>query len=104
MVTPNDDFYRIDTALVVPQVDPRTYVLEVDGMVLGGRLRVTWSYSGELFDGSTVTALAGRSIAVLEQLIDHRDDAAPDRGADHLSDVPLTQRQLDDLLAGLGTS
>jgi len=33
VVTPNDEFYRIDTALVVPQVDPRTYVLEVDGMV-----------------------------------------------------------------------
>ena len=33
VVTPNGEFYRIDTALVVPQVDPRTYVLEVDGRV-----------------------------------------------------------------------
>ena len=30
-ITPNDDFYRIDTALVVPQVDPDSWSLEVDG-------------------------------------------------------------------------
>ncbi len=33
VVTPNADFYRIDTALVVPQVDPRTYSLKVGGRV-----------------------------------------------------------------------
>ncbi|WP_239073238.1 molybdopterin-dependent oxidoreductase [Sediminihabitans luteus] len=32
-VTPNDDFYRIDTALRAPQVDPDTWVLKVTGMV-----------------------------------------------------------------------
>ncbi|WP_152190262.1 molybdopterin-dependent oxidoreductase [Georgenia satyanarayanai] len=31
--TPNDDFYRIDTALTVPQVDPATWRLRVHGMV-----------------------------------------------------------------------
>ncbi|MBI9115130.1 molybdopterin-dependent oxidoreductase [Sanguibacter suaedae] len=31
--TPNDEFYRIDTALVVPQVDPATWTLRVHGMV-----------------------------------------------------------------------
>ena len=30
---PNRDFYRIDTALVVPRVDARTWSLTVDGMV-----------------------------------------------------------------------
>jgi DMSO/TMAO reductase YedYZ molybdopterin-dependent catalytic subunit len=29
----NPDFYRVDTALVVPQVDPATWSLTVDGMV-----------------------------------------------------------------------
>ncbi|MBA2513356.1 MAG: molybdopterin-dependent oxidoreductase, partial [Solirubrobacterales bacterium] len=29
----NDDFYRIDTALIVPQVDPNDWSLEVKGMV-----------------------------------------------------------------------
>ncbi|MFC8921436.1 molybdopterin-dependent oxidoreductase [Cellulosimicrobium sp. NPDC057127] len=32
-VTPNDDFYRIDTALRVPQVDPDSWTLRVTGLV-----------------------------------------------------------------------
>lgn len=33
LVTPNHDFYRIDTALSVPAVNPDTWVLKVTGMV-----------------------------------------------------------------------
>jgi DMSO/TMAO reductase YedYZ molybdopterin-dependent catalytic subunit len=33
IVTPNDRFYRIDTELLVPRVDPATWTLTVDGMV-----------------------------------------------------------------------
>ncbi|WP_397427597.1 molybdopterin-dependent oxidoreductase [Pseudarthrobacter sp. NS4] len=33
LVTPNRDFYRIDTALSVPTVNPDTWVLKVTGMV-----------------------------------------------------------------------
>ncbi|WP_245641801.1 molybdopterin-dependent oxidoreductase [Nonomuraea candida] len=32
-VTPNRDFYRVDTALVVPQVDPRDWTLRIHGLV-----------------------------------------------------------------------
>ncbi|MFI0422117.1 molybdopterin-dependent oxidoreductase [Spongiactinospora sp. 9N601] len=32
-VTPNSDFYRVDTAFVVPRVDPRDWTLRVHGMV-----------------------------------------------------------------------
>jgi len=32
-VTPNDDFYRIDTALIVPQVSAETWKLRIHGMV-----------------------------------------------------------------------
>ncbi|MFF0573493.1 molybdopterin-dependent oxidoreductase [Streptosporangium saharense] len=32
-VTPNPDFYRVDTALVLPQVDPRDWTLRIHGMV-----------------------------------------------------------------------
>lgn len=35
-VTPNADFYRIDTALVVPRVDPRDWSLTIDGDVPDG--------------------------------------------------------------------
>jgi DMSO/TMAO reductase YedYZ molybdopterin-dependent catalytic subunit len=40
-VTPNRDFYRIDTALVVPRVDPRTWQLKISGRV---RRPLTLSY------------------------------------------------------------
>lgn len=33
VITPSADFYRIDTALVVPQVDPSTWTLRVHGLV-----------------------------------------------------------------------
>ncbi|WP_425411387.1 molybdopterin-dependent oxidoreductase [Longispora albida] len=32
-VTPNDTFYRVDTALVIPRLDPGTYRLRITGMV-----------------------------------------------------------------------
>ncbi|MCU0270747.1 MAG: molybdopterin-dependent oxidoreductase [Acidimicrobiales bacterium] len=32
-VVPNDEFYRIDTALIVPQVDPATWRLRITGLV-----------------------------------------------------------------------
>ncbi|MEV0594173.1 molybdopterin-dependent oxidoreductase [Nonomuraea cavernae] len=32
-VTPNQRFYRVDTALIVPQVDPETWTLRIHGMV-----------------------------------------------------------------------
>ena len=32
-ITPNSDFYRVDTALVLPQVDPADWQLKIDGMV-----------------------------------------------------------------------
>ena len=32
-ITPNDSFYRIDTALVIPKVDADTWSLTIDGMV-----------------------------------------------------------------------
>jgi Sulfite oxidase and related enzymes len=32
-VTSNDDFYRVDTALIIPRVDPASWTLRVHGMV-----------------------------------------------------------------------
>lgn len=34
IVVPNDDFYRIDTALVVPTIDPDDWTLTIKGMVV----------------------------------------------------------------------
>lgn len=33
LFTPNEDFYRVDTALTVPSIDPDTWTLTIDGMV-----------------------------------------------------------------------
>jgi DMSO/TMAO reductase YedYZ molybdopterin-dependent catalytic subunit len=33
LITPNADFYRVDTALTVPTIDPATWSLVIDGMV-----------------------------------------------------------------------
>lgn len=40
--TPPDEFYRIDTALVVPQVDPATWTLRVHGLV-EKEVEITWA-------------------------------------------------------------
>ncbi|NUU16254.1 molybdopterin-dependent oxidoreductase [Cellulomonas humilata] len=50
--TPADEFYRIDTALVVPQVDPSTWTLRVYGMV-EQEITLTWD---ELLAGDLVEA------------------------------------------------
>ena len=50
--TPADEFYRIDTALVVPQVDPSTWTLRVHGMV-EQEVTLTWD---ELLAGDLVEA------------------------------------------------
>lgn len=51
-VTPNKNFYRIDTALVVPQVDPDTWELRVHGLV-DTEVRLTFA---DLLDAALVEA------------------------------------------------
>ncbi|MFB7249975.1 molybdopterin-dependent oxidoreductase [Microbacterium sp. NPDC056234] len=41
LITPNSDFYRIDTALVVPTVDPASWRLRIHGMV-AEEFELTW--------------------------------------------------------------
>jgi DMSO/TMAO reductase YedYZ molybdopterin-dependent catalytic subunit len=41
-ITPNDSFYRVDTAILLPQVDPSTWQLRIHGMV---QREVTFSFA-----------------------------------------------------------
>ncbi|WP_105566292.1 molybdopterin-dependent oxidoreductase [Microbacterium halophytorum] len=41
VVTPNSDFYRIDTALVVPEIDPASWSLRIHGLV-ENEVTITW--------------------------------------------------------------
>ena len=52
-ITPNDEFYRIDTAVTVPQVDPQAWRLRVTGMV-DRELELTFQ---DLLDADLVEAL-----------------------------------------------
>ncbi len=51
IVVPNDDFYRIDTALLIPQVDPEDWQLTIRGMVDN---ELTFTYQDLLERATTV--------------------------------------------------
>ena len=57
VITPNERFYRIDTALVVPQVDPATWKLRIHGMV-ENEVELTWDELLALPLEESVTTLA----------------------------------------------
>ncbi|MGR0221438.1 molybdopterin-dependent oxidoreductase [Agromyces sp. ZXT2-6] len=57
VITPNPDFYRIDTALNVPQVDPAEWRLRIHGMV-DREVELTWDELVALPLEESVTTLA----------------------------------------------
>jgi DMSO/TMAO reductase YedYZ molybdopterin-dependent catalytic subunit len=57
VITPNADFYRIDTALIVPQVDPATWKLRIHGLV-DHEVTLTWDELLALPLQESVTTLA----------------------------------------------
>ncbi|MBN9176572.1 MAG: molybdopterin-dependent oxidoreductase [Microbacterium sp.] len=56
-VTPNESFYRIDTALVVPQIDPADWRLRIHGLV-AHEVTLTWDELLALPLEESVTTLA----------------------------------------------
>ncbi len=57
VITPNAEFYRIDTALAVPAVDPATWSLRIHGMV-DDEVTLTWDELLALPLDESVTTLA----------------------------------------------
>ncbi|WP_307040152.1 molybdopterin-dependent oxidoreductase [Agromyces ramosus] len=57
VVTPNGEFYRIDTALAVPAVDPGTWSLRIHGMV-DREVTLTWDELLALPLAESITTLA----------------------------------------------
>jgi DMSO/TMAO reductase YedYZ molybdopterin-dependent catalytic subunit len=68
LVTPNADFYRIDTALQVPQINPHTWSLELGGMV-EKPITLTWDELIRLPLEESYTTLACVSNIVGGELI-----------------------------------
>ncbi|WP_221586145.1 molybdopterin-dependent oxidoreductase [Microbacterium sp. G2-8] len=57
VITPNRDFYRIDTALVVPEIDPADWSLRIHGLV-EREITLTWGELLALPLEESVTTLA----------------------------------------------
>ncbi len=107
-VTPNSDFYRIDTALTVPQVDPANWKLSFTGMVdnpyaltfdeiLAMDLQehvVTLSCVSNRVGGS----LVGNAVWTGVPLVDLLERAGVQAGADQ-----VVGRSVDDWTAGFPT-
>jgi non-ribosomal peptide synthase protein (TIGR01720 family) len=84
---------------------PRGHELEVVGYVMGGRLRVDWSFSRNRHRTETVAQLAEDFLAELQILIEHC--RAPSAGGRTPSDFPaakVKQSDLDALISKIGRS
>ncbi|HEX6290123.1 MAG TPA: amino acid adenylation domain-containing protein [Herpetosiphonaceae bacterium] len=95
-------------ALTPDQADPSgglwspRYLIEIQGGVVGGELRLAWKYSPHLHRRATIERLAQSFSAALHEVIAHCQ--APDAGGYTPSDFPmvnLNQQALDAILAQL---
>ena len=79
----------------------RRYALEVNGMVIGGRLEVSWTYCPVLHAESAINQLTDEFLAALKGVIAHCE--LPNTGGRTPSDFPLAridQPTLDRLIGG----
>ncbi|NJC68037.1 non-ribosomal peptide synthase/polyketide synthase, partial [Planosporangium flavigriseum] len=80
----------------IDPASPRTYLLDVTGVVADGELELGWTYSAEVHDEATVARVAGEALENLREIIAHC--ALPDAGGRTPSDFPLAgldQEQVD---------
>ena len=88
-----------------PALDPRgrrSHLLEVNCIVLGGRLQAEWTFSADRHQARTVERLADAFFAELRRLIAHCQ--APESGAYTPSDFPeadLSEEDFATLMARL---
>ncbi|MGW5658706.1 non-ribosomal peptide synthase/polyketide synthase [Streptomyces sp. NPDC003758] len=79
--------------------EPRTYLLDITGVVQKGRLELGWTYPTGIYDQATVRQLAEETAGALRDLVAHC--ARPGAGGRTPSDFPLAglgQEQLDRLV------
>lgn len=108
-ITPNKDFYRIDTALTVPQVDPKDWTLTVRGRV---DRELTLTYE-ELLARPMVEAditlscvsneVGGTLVGNARWLGCRLDDLLDEAGIDPSADQ-VVGRSVDDFTAGFPTA
>jgi non-ribosomal peptide synthase protein (TIGR01720 family) len=80
----------------------RGHLIEVSGLVAGGRLRVNWTYSENLHRRETVEALAQAFLGELRTLIAHCGSAeAGGFTPSDFADFDWSQSDLDSITAGI---
>ncbi|WP_410606755.1 non-ribosomal peptide synthase/polyketide synthase [Amycolatopsis sp. lyj-109] len=101
----DDGLYRGFGGDLGPDVDPerpRTALLDVVGIVDGGRLELAWTYAPDIHREDTVRGLAEQVLTALREIAAHC--ATPDAGGRTPSDFPLVRldQSTVDTLAGDG--
>jgi non-ribosomal peptide synthase protein (TIGR01720 family) len=80
----------------------RAHLLDVEGMVMGGRLQVTWLYSRNRHLRATVETLAASYARWLRELVEGcAEEAAPGLTPSDFPEADLTQEELAQLLEDL---
>ena len=80
----------------------RKYLLAIDGKVLGGELRFTWTYGEETFDRAPIERVAGAFRSALQRVIvQARPAGAGSRPVSEFPESGLTQRDLEVLIGQL---
>jgi amino acid adenylation domain-containing protein/non-ribosomal peptide synthase protein (TIGR01720 family) len=81
----------------------RPWLLEISGGVMGGRLRLTWTYSESFHDARTIQGVIDHFLSALRELIEHCRTSG--EGGITPSDFPAAranQKDLDKLMARIG--
>ncbi|MBE8986271.1 amino acid adenylation domain-containing protein [Nostoc sp. LEGE 12450] len=81
----------------------RAHLLDINSIIAGERLQISWTYSTNVHQQTTIATLAQDFVKILQELIAHC--SSPESGGYTPSDfslVKLNQLELDQLLASLG--
>lgn len=102
-VLPDSSIFQLASQTTSPNRSlqgSRSHLLEIDGMVTGGQLRLDWTYSQNIHHPTTIERLAESFIEALRLLTAHCQ--SKEAGGYTPSDFPeaeLSQTELDKLLA-----
>ncbi len=91
-----------DAGRMVAERNRRRYAIEVNAMVVQGKLQASWSYSARLHRVETIQKIAAQFVACLRELIEHCIEA--EAGQKTPSDFPLanlSEKELERIASAL---